>query len=149
MFTQIALGSGLMMISIVIGAISALVMELALSRWHNWLISEPHYPKLILVVVIVSVWIPTTLSAGVWLWAATFQVLGAFATFEECLYFSLVTFTTLGYGDVLPPHEWRILGGMTSANGLLNFGLLTALLVEALRHVRVGQVRRKVTRKGG
>ena len=56
------------------------------------------------------------------------------------MYFSLVSFTTLGFGDVLFPPEWRLLSGMAAANGLLNFGLLTALLVEALRHVRLGQM---------
>mgnify|MGYP006148614963 CR=1 FL=1 len=141
MFTQIALGTVLLLVSILIGAFSALMIELALTSLHRWLITEPHRPKLMLVITGVSLWVLGTITAGVWLWALAFLGLGVFPTLEESVYFSLVTFTTLGFGDVLLPHQWRLLAGMAAANGLLNFGLFTALLVEALRHVRLGQVR--------
>jgi hypothetical protein len=44
------------------------------------------------------------------LWATVYYLLGAFATFEEALYFSISTFATVGYGDVVLPNSWRILG---------------------------------------
>ena len=147
MIGQIAIGSGLLLTSILIAAASAWVMELAFERGHRWLMREPHRPKLFLMIAIVSVWILAVITAGVWLWATAFILLGVFPTFEEAMYFSLVTFTTLGFGDVLLPVEWRLLAGMAAANGLLNFGLLTALLVEALRHVRLGQIEGRQGRK--
>lgn len=145
MVVQIALGSGLLLVSILIAALSAWVMELAFAHSHGWLMREPHRPKLMLVIAGVSLWVLGIITAGVWIWAFAFRGLGVFGTFEEAMYFSLVAYTTLGFGDVLLPQEWRLLAGMAAANGLLNFGLLTALLVEALRHVRLGQadVRRK------
>lgn len=139
MLLQITLGTGVMLISIMIGAISALLMEMGFSRWHRWLMREPHRPKLLLLVLLASLWVVGTITAGVWLWALTYDLLGVFPTLEESLYFSIVTYTTLGYGDVILPQEWRILSGMTSTNGFLNFGLVTALLVEALRQIRLGQ----------
>ena len=69
-------------------------------------------------------------------WAIALRLLGIFETFESSMYFSLVAFTTLGFGDILLPQEWRLLGGMAAANGLLLFGLLTAILVETLRLAR-------------
>jgi hypothetical protein len=57
---------------------------------------------------------------------------------EEALYFAMVAYTTLGLGDVVPPERWRILGAMAAANGFLNIGLLTTLLIEGLGQVRVG-----------
>ena len=63
-----------------------------------------------------------------------------FATLEASVYFSLVAYTTLGFGDILLPNDWRLLSGMAAANGLLNFGLLTAILVETLRQIRLGQI---------
>jgi hypothetical protein len=65
-----------------------------------------------------------------------FRALGLFPTMEEAVYFSLVAFTTLGFGDVLLPREWRLLAGLSAANGLLYFGLMTAMLVEAMRSLR-------------
>lgn len=146
-FAQIAIGSGLLLTSILIAAASAWIMEMGFERGHHWLMREPHRPKLFLMIAVVSVWILAVITAGVWLWATAFHLIGVFPTFEESLYFSLVTFTSLGFGDLLLPVEWRLLAGMAAANGLLNFGLLTALLVEALRHVRLGQIegRRRVT----
>lgn len=79
-------------------------------------------------------------TVGVWIWALALRWLGAFVSLEESMYFSLVAFSTLGLGDVLPPKEWRIMAAMASVNGFLSFGLLTALLVEALRQVRLAQM---------
>ncbi|MGO4907480.1 ion channel [Pseudorhodobacter sp. W20_MBD10_FR17] len=140
MFLQIAIGTGLMMLSLAVGGLGILAMEMGFSRSHLWLIREPHRPKLLLVMLGVSFVVLGIITAGVWIWALAFYSLGIFATLEASVYFSLVSFTTLGFGDVLLPRDWRLLSGMAAANGLLNFGLLTALLVEALRHVRLGQM---------
>ena len=48
-------------------------------------------------------------------------------------YFASVNYTTLGYGDVLPMSEWRILGPMAAGCGILLFGQSTAALFEVLR----------------
>lgn len=143
MVYQIVLGTGVMLVSMLIGAVSALLMETGFARWHGWLMRPPHRPKLLLLLMVTSLWVVGTITAGVWLWAFVYDLLGVFPTLEESLYFSIVTYTTLGYGDVVLPHEWRILSGMTSTNGFLNFGLMTALLIEALRQIRLGQVERR------
>lgn len=147
MFIQIVLGSGLMILSILIAGLSAWAMEALFARFHVWLIHEPQRPKLMLVVLVAAVWVLGMVTAGVWIWALAFHALGIFVTMEAAVYFALVSFTTLGYGDILLPHQWRILGGMAAANGLLNIGLLTALLVEALRHIRLGQVEHRKSKK--
>jgi hypothetical protein len=139
MLFQIALGSALLILNITISAIAAMSLEVAFTKSHGWLIREPHRPKLVLLVIVVSVWVLGVITAGVWIWAAAFRMLGAFATLEEAVYFSLVCFTTLGLGDVVLPNPWRILAGMEAANGFLNFGLLCALFIEALRLIRLNQ----------
>lgn len=136
MLVQIALGSVLMLLSIVIAGISFWVMEVALLCFGPWLARRPHRPKLPLILMIAAVWIMAQLTVGVWIWALTLWSLGIFATVELSVYFSLVAFTTLGFGDVLLPQDWRLLAGMAAANGLLNMGVLTAILVEGVRQVR-------------
>ena len=140
MLVQIALGSVLMVGSILVAGVSFWVMELFLLRYRGWLAREPHRIKVMGVLCLASVWILAQLTAGVWLWAVTLWALDIFVTLETSVYFSLVAFTTLGFGDILLPFEWRLLGGMAAANGLLNMGLLTAVLVEALRQVRLSQI---------
>jgi hypothetical protein len=42
--------------------------------------------------------------------------------FSRCLYFSAETYTTLGYGDVLPHGDLRLLAGLEALNGMLLIG---------------------------
>ncbi len=69
------------------------------------------------------------------LWAVTYIVVGAISGFEHALYFSMVTFTTLGYGDVVLEGQWRLLGAFEAANGIIMFGWTTALIVAVVAHV--------------
>jgi hypothetical protein len=140
MMFQIAVGTALLLVNITLAAIAAMVLEDILLRTHGWLLRPPHRPKLVLLLAGVSLWVLGVVTVGVWIWAVAYVELGAFATLEEAVYFSLVAYTTLGLGDLVPSSEWRLLAGMEAANGFLNFGLLTALLIEGLRQVRLGQL---------
>ncbi|MGC9420050.1 MAG: ion channel [Rhodovulum sp.] len=141
MLIQIALGTALILLTIMLAAFGFWLAETAITRANTWLVRRPHPPKLVTVLVGAVLMVLGVLTASVWLWALAFVTLGVFDAMEPAAYFSLVAFTTLGFGDILLPVEWRILGGMAAANGLLNIGLYTALLVEALRRVRSEQVR--------
>ncbi len=67
-------------------------------------------------------------------WALLYTVLGAFENFETAAYFSGVTFTSLGYGDVVLPGRLRLLGPLQAANGLMMFGITTALFIAAVQN---------------
>lgn len=87
-------------------------------------------------LLLISVWLFMAHVAAIFLWSALFGYVGLSGTLEEALYFALTCYTTLGFGDIVPNAEWRLLAGAASANGLLLFGLSTAVLVEAAaRHV--------------
>ena len=143
MLLQIALGSGRLVLNVILLALAALVLESAFRTVHPWLIAPPQRPKLVLMLVAVGLWVLGVITVGVWIWALSLHLVGAFGTFEEAVYFSVVAFSTLGLGDVVPHPEWRIFAAMASVNGFLSFGLLTALLVEALRQVRLAQLERR------
>lgn len=148
MFIQIAVGTGLLLINITLAAVAAMVLEVIFVALHGWLMREPHRPKLAMLLAGVSLWVLGVVTAGTWVWALAYDWLGVFPTLEESVYFSLVAYTTLGLGDLVPTMDWRLLAGMEAANGFLNFGLLTALLIEALRQIRVSQVEEKRKRQG-
>jgi CBS domain containing-hemolysin-like protein len=51
------------------------------------------------------------------------------------VYFSGVTFTSLGYGDVVLPRQVRLLAPLQAANGLMMFGISTALFIACVETV--------------
>ena len=65
------------------------------------------------------------------IWALVYLLLPGindFENFEKAFYFSLVTFTTLGYGDITIGSEHRILAGLESINGIMLIGWSTAFM---------------------
>jgi hypothetical protein len=79
------------------------------------------------------------LSVEIWLWACVFLLVGVVDDFSTALYFSTITFSTVGYGDVVPHPEWRLLAALEGINGFLLIGWSTAYLVAA--GVRFGPFR--------
>lgn len=76
--------------------------------------------------------------AEVVLWALAYMMIPeilAVHTFSESLYFSIVTYTTLGYGDITLDEPWRLLSGMEAVNGILLFGWSTAMLFAVVQRI--------------
>jgi hypothetical protein len=69
------------------------------------------------------------------IWAAGFAAVGLFSNFETSLYYSLKSYTTVGYGDVLPPTQWRLLGPIEAAVGILMLGWSTSIIVAAVQRI--------------
>lgn len=67
------------------------------------------------------------------LWALVYRWMGHFGDFETALYFSGVTFTSLGFGDVTLTGHSRLLAPLQAANGLMMFGLSTTVFIGALQ----------------
>ena len=88
--------------------------------------------RVIYVDLIVIVILAATIIEGV-LWAVSYQWIGAFETFEQSLYFSLVTYTTLGYGDLVLQDDHRLMGAIEAANGVIMLGWSTAIVVFAIQ----------------
>ena len=69
------------------------------------------------------------------LWAIVFVVCGEFHDFRIAYYHSAVNYTTLGYGDVVMSPSWRLLGALEAADGVLMFGVSTALIFAIIQHL--------------
>jgi hypothetical protein len=75
------------------------------------------------------------------LWAVVFELCGEFSNFAAAFYHSGVNYTTLGYGDVVMSARWKLLGPLEASDGMLMFGVSTALIfavVQRLMQVRLG-----------
>ena len=73
----------------------------------------------------------------IWLFAILYLQLGAFGHFEQALYFSTITYATIGYGDLVMVHQWRILGGIEGAAGVIMLGWSTAFLISLLSQLKL------------
>jgi hypothetical protein len=67
-----------------------------------------------------------TIETGIW--AGFYYTRALFSDFETSLYFSMTSYTTIGYGDVLLPQRWRLLGAIEGISGVLLCGISTAFI---------------------
>jgi hypothetical protein len=75
------------------------------------------------------------------LWAAAFLLCGQVSTFETAFCLSAQNFTSFGYGDVVLSERWRLLSPLEATNGLLFFGLSTAVLFAIMSQLIAGRLR--------
>ena len=76
------------------------------------------------------------------IWAMFYFGNNLFQEYETALYFSLGTYSTIGYGDVVLPERWRLLGGIEGISGVLLCGLSGAFIfavVNAIFQTRTQQ----------
>jgi hypothetical protein len=82
------------------------------------------------------------------IWAISYKALvpeGELPNFEAAAYFSFVTFTTLGYGDITLSEGWRLLSGIQALNGILLVGWSTAVLFATVQKIWQGLLSDKVS----
>lgn len=67
------------------------------------------------------------------LWAVLFILCGEFSDFGTAYYHCAVNYTSLGYGDLIMTPPWRLLGPLETANGMLLFGVSTAMVFAVIQ----------------
>lgn len=139
MFNQLVLGGLLITVTIVLQVLFITCAIHFLKRAGSWLVRPPLAVKTIVSLIAVVLWLVFGIGVSTWAWAGVFFLLNAFESIEPAIYFSIVTFTTLGYGDITLDDNWRILASLTAVNGLIIFGLNTAFLVEFIRRLNHSQ----------
>ena len=134
MFFRLSLGAGLIAATVVV---QALFMTVGLSNFKRIEERRPgamaRKPGITTVIWILFLLNPIVLD--VTLWATFYYLGGALPSFEEALYFSTVTFTTVGYGDIVLGREWRQLATFEAVNGWIIFGWATALIMAVIQRL--------------
>lgn len=139
MLHQIILGSAVMLGTMLIAGLSFPLMEAAFERFRPWLTQKPYHAKRMAVMMVAVLWVLGNYDGGGLALGADLPGVGPVRGSGTCGLFLARLLYHAGIGDVLLPEEWRLMGGLAAANGLLNIGVMTALLVEALRDVRLMQ----------
>jgi voltage-gated potassium channel Kch len=134
MFIQLAIGAGLIGATV---AVQSLCMSAGL-RAFGWLEENrarafTRHRAMLTVMSVLFLIIPIVVDIA--LWAAFYYFSAALPDFEEALYFSTVTFTTVGYGDVVLDRGWRQLASIEAINGWIIFGWATALMIAVVQRL--------------
>jgi len=100
-----------------------------LLRLQRWMAVEPRYPTLRALLVLVALFAALMLLhlMQVSLWALLYWWQIGW-DLNTALYFSTTTYATIGYGDVVPPAEWRLVAVMEGLTGVLMLGWSSALV---------------------
>lgn len=73
------------------------------------------------------------------LWAWAFALGNAMADIQAALYFSAVTYTTTGYGDLVLPEDWRLVGAVEALTGILMCGWSTGFFFAVVSRMFSGR----------
>jgi len=137
---EIVTGLGMMVVTTIIHAMFMVsgfkVAELRRSRFGS--VKRELFKALL--VSAITIWMFLAIVIEAWLWALIYlynPLITTLPDLETAFYFSMVTFTTLGYGDVVLTGHWRTLASIQAANGVIIFGWTTALIFYYIQKIYV------------
>jgi F0F1-type ATP synthase membrane subunit c/vacuolar-type H+-ATPase subunit K len=116
----------------------AILMRILRGRGDDGVVLKPHVAQRMFTILFVIFGLFAVHSIEIWSYAALYHyVLGAIGDFETALYYSTVSFVSLGYGDVVLAKKWRLIGAIEAANGVILLGWSTAFLVTVIGRLQV------------
>ena len=65
----------------------------------------------------------------IWLYAVLFRGIGAIETLRDAVYFSTITYASIGFSDAAITQEWKLVGAIEGINGTLLLGWSVAFFV--------------------
>ena len=125
MFIKILMAGGLVVVTVAIHAVGFSALLRAMMRAHvlNLSGSRPVTP----LVIGLTCWLILIHFVEISVWGLFYFWQGCLPDAESSFYFSAVTYTTVGYGDLTLPNPWRILGPIEALTGILMCGLSAGL----------------------
>src|SRR5262249_8782329 len=135
MLLTLLVGFGVLVCSLLsYGIATALIVSLLASLIRIGYTGRVFWKNLA-VMIIISLVTAAAHLIQIALWAVALLMGGEISTFEKAFYCSAVDYTALGYGDIIFSERWRLLGPLEAINGLLLFGLSTALMFAVMSHL--------------
>ena len=129
--------AGVLIVATTIIHAGGMVLAMRLMRSHDKHLERLRRMRIYRVSGIVLLMFNVSL-LEVLLWAVVYNQLNALEGFEPAFYFSMVTFTTLGYGEIVLGEQWRLLASFEAANGIIMFGWTTAIILAAVQRIYFG-----------
>jgi hypothetical protein len=125
MFTLILAAWSLVAITVIIHATGlALVLGPILRSTR---LGDNRFWPLTWMVIRIAWWLIVIHTVEIVVWGLFYWWQNCFPDGESAFYFAGVTYATVGYGDLVLPKEWRLLGPIEGLTGILMCGLSTGL----------------------
>jgi hypothetical protein len=140
MSSVLLLGTGLLVASLVSFAVAISLVVSLMSRVIRSGYSGERFWKNVAIMIVITLVMAAAHLMEIVLWAAAYRASSEISTFETAFYFSAQNYTTLGYGDIVLSDHWRLLGPLEAINGVLLFGLSTAVMFAALGRLVSGRL---------
>ena len=140
MYSALSLGTGLLLASLLSFAVAIALVVRLMSRVIRTGYSGESFWKDVAIMIVVTLVMAAAHLMEIVLWATAVRASGEISTFEKAFYFSAQNYTALGYGDIILSDRWRLLGPLEAINGLLLFGLSTAVMFAALSRLVSGRL---------
>lgn len=126
---EILMGASLLIfIMIIHGFGMYFVMHKFESHWPAYINQKSEIRRQLFFGLLVAMMLMTHI-VEIMTWAFALDLINAMPDLRTAFYFSGETYTTLGFGDVMLPHEWRQLALLIAMSGLFSFGWTTGVLV--------------------
>jgi hypothetical protein len=114
-------------------AIHAVGLSAAVRRLKQYAVSPPlSFTRSVGVLIAIAAWAILLHLLQIAVWAVFYALEHGMPDLPTALYFSAVTYTTTGYGDLVLPPEWRLVGGVEALTGILMCGLSTGFFFAVL-----------------
>jgi hypothetical protein len=148
MLVETLVAVGLVVVTVVIHAAGFSALLRAIMRWRA--LATSGFLPVTRLVIGLTCWLMLIHVVEISVWGLTYFWLGCMPNPESGLYFSGVTYTTLGYGDHLLPKPWRILAPLEALTGILMCGLSAGLFFAVVNRFISNWVKRTtLTGMGG
>jgi hypothetical protein len=122
---KLVVAGALVMVTVAIHAVGFSLLLRAMVRSHALALSG--FRPITALVTGLACWLVLIHSVEIFVWGLFYLWQGCMPDAESALYFSGVTYTTLGYGDHLLPRAWRILAPLEALTGILMCGASAGL----------------------
>jgi hypothetical protein len=118
----------------VLVALSVIVHAIVLTKLlakvsSSPLVKKPRFWPSTRFLIIIAYWAIFAHLIEISLWSMFYYWWSVMPDIESSFYFSVMTYTTIGYGDVVPPIHWRLLAGVEGLTGILMCGWTTAFFL--------------------
>ncbi len=131
MLENLAAGAILAALTIAIHGIGLLGISFVLRRAVTRFRPHRNHSGTILAMVATVLCLFALHSVEIWVWALAYLAVGALPNLADALFFSTLSFSTLGAEEVSAAPEWQLFGSIEGVNGFLLIGWSTAYLMPA------------------